>query len=150
MWKPGLSEELNSLLWLGGVGDFQRKSAKPYYSVEALANGMKQYNDVLLRVCRQRGIESVDLSYLEKDTTVFYDDVHFNEGGARKVSSVLASYFLGHYPFNDCHQYALDATLSPMPPCTSSSIGLSTSPSPTRYSRSYRPSCFRWYTHHRD
>jgi len=105
MWKPGLSEELNSLLWLGGVGDIWSESGKPYYySVEALANGMKQYNDLLLRVCRQRGIESVDLSYLAKDTTVFYDDVHFNESGARKVSSVLASYFLGHYPFNDSHQ----------------------------------------------
>jgi len=104
MWKPGLSEELNSLLWFGGVGDFQRESGKPYYSVEALANGMKQYNDVLLRVCRQRGIECIDLAYLEKDATVFYDDVHFNESGARKVSSVLASYFLAHYPFIDSHQ----------------------------------------------
>ncbi len=104
MWKPGLSEELNSLLWFGGVGDFQRESGKPYYSVEALANGMKQYNDVLLRVCRQRGIECIDLAYLEKDATVFYDDVHFNESGAKKVASVLASYFLEHYPFNDSHQ----------------------------------------------
>ncbi len=105
MWKPGLSEELNSLLWFGGVGDICSEGGKPYYySVEALANGMKQYNDVLLRVCCQRGIECIDLAYLEKDATVFYDDVHFNESGAKKVASVLASYFLEHYPFNDSHQ----------------------------------------------
>jgi hypothetical protein len=105
MWKPGLSEELKSLLWFGGVGDIWSQSGKPYYySVDALANGMKQYNDVLLRVCRQRGIECIDLAFLEKDTTIFYDDVHFNQRGARKVSSFLASYFLGQYPFKDSHQ----------------------------------------------
>src|SRR5260370_10173830 len=56
MWKPGLSEELNSLLWLGGGGDFQWSSVKPYYFVETLANGRKQYNDFLIMICRQRGV----------------------------------------------------------------------------------------------
>jgi len=32
-------------------------------------------------------------SLLQKDTTVFYDDVHFNESGAEKVSNIIAQYF---------------------------------------------------------
>lgn len=99
IWKPGLSEELDSLLWLGGIGNFQVESGKPYYSVEALDKGITKYNEVLLNICKERGVECVDLSYLEKDTTVFYDDVHFNESGARKVFMALVNYILSHEPF---------------------------------------------------
>src|SRR5262249_36902359 len=95
MWRAGLPQNLDALLWLGGVGDFQKESGKPYYSVTALAQAMKAYNDTLLRVCRERRIDCLDLaSNLEKDTTVFYDDVHFNESGARKVAEVLSRYIL--------------------------------------------------------
>ena len=97
MWRSDLPDDLKALLWFGGVGDFQNEIGKPYYSVEALANGMKQYNDVLLTICRQRGIECIDLSYLPKDTTVFYDDVHFNESGALKISRVIASQIRRRY-----------------------------------------------------
>lgn len=101
MWKPGLSMELKSLLWLGGVDDFQNQTGKPYYSVEALDMGMKEYNNSLLNICVERKVECIDLSGLEKDTTVFYDDVHFNEGGAQKVASVLASHILNQHPFSE-------------------------------------------------
>lgn len=100
MWKLGLSEELDALLWFGGIGDFQKESGKVYYSSEALEKGMKKYNDTLLKICRERQVECIDLSsILEKDTTVFYDDVHFNESGARKVSSALSNYILSQGPF---------------------------------------------------
>jgi hypothetical protein len=46
-------------------------------------------------------VECIDLATtLEKDTTVFYDDVHFNESGAQKVSKTVSNYFLSHDPFN--------------------------------------------------
>lgn len=92
MWKPGLSQDLESLLWLGGVGDFQTRSSQPYYSVEALSEAITRYNDALLNLCSAERLECIDLSGLEKDTSVFYDDVHFNEVGAGKVASILSNY----------------------------------------------------------
>jgi len=93
MWRADLPQELGALLWLGGIGDFQKESGKPYYSVTALEKAMKAYNDTLLRVCSERSLECLDLaSLLEKDTTVFYDDAHFNESGARKVAEALSKF----------------------------------------------------------
>ncbi len=93
MWRSGLPQDLEDLLWLGGIGEFQKESGKPYYSVEALENGMEAYNDSLLQVCRERHIECLDLaSILKKNTSVFYDDAHFNNSGARKVADVLSEY----------------------------------------------------------
>src|SRR5262249_8176703 len=102
MWKPGLPQDLDALLWLGGIGDFQEEIGKPYYSAAALDKGMKAYNDTLLRVCQKRQIECLDLaSMLEKDTTVFYDDAHFNESGPRKVPEPLSTYLLKLDPFRN-------------------------------------------------
>ena len=71
----------------------------PYYSPAALAKGLEAYNARLLDICRRRGAECVDLaSMLAKDTSVFYDDLHFNESGARKVAAVLASYLAAEHP----------------------------------------------------
>ena len=93
MWRAGLPQDLDALLWLGGIGDFQKESGKPYYSVTALERAMKAYNDTLLRVCRERSLECFDLaSLLAKDTTVFYDDAHFNESGARKVAEAISKF----------------------------------------------------------
>ncbi len=99
LWRSDLPKNLAALLWLGGIGDFQKESGKPYYSVEALLEGMEAYNNVLRQICHQREVECIDLSsMLEKDTSVFYDDVHFNESGARKVSSILSKYIMNHDP----------------------------------------------------
>ena len=99
LWRPDLPGELRSLLWMGGIGDFQAQSGKEYYSVKALSAAMKKYNETLLTVCRNREVECIDLaSLLPKDTTIFYDDVHFNEGGARKTAVILADYLLQHDP----------------------------------------------------
>lgn len=100
MWRSHLPMELEGLLWLGGIGDYQNESGKVYYSVEALKKGIDKYNNTLLEICREREVECIDLSSsLEKDTTVFYDDDHFNEGGARKVATILSNYLLRGDPF---------------------------------------------------
>ena len=99
MWRPGLPDDLESLLWFGGVGDFQVHPGQPYYSVDALAEGIKRYNDVLLQQCASERIECIDLSALEKDTTVFYDDVHFNEAGSRKVARIISDHLKARAPF---------------------------------------------------
>jgi len=92
LWRPDLPPELQRLLWLGGVGRFQKEPGHEYYAVSALAAGLDAYNRTLLATCRSLpGAVCVDLaSELPKDTTVFYDDVHFNEAGARRVVAVLA------------------------------------------------------------
>lgn len=100
LWRRDLPNELRSLLWMGGIGDYQHQSGKEYYSVEALASGMGMYNETLLTVCKKRRIECIDLEpSLPKDTTVFYDDVHFNISGSRKVADIVSHYLLGTIPF---------------------------------------------------
>lgn len=100
MWKPNLPKELDALIWAGGIGDYQRERGKVYYSAEALESGMERYNDTLLKICQSRQLECIDLSsILDKDTTVFYDDMHFNESGAQKVSNALSNHILGRGSF---------------------------------------------------
>jgi lysophospholipase L1-like esterase len=93
MWRADLPRHLEDLLWLGGVGDFQEQSNLPYYSAAALAKGMKAYNDAMLRTCDATHTECLDLAArLASDPSIFYDDVHFNERGARQVAQILAEY----------------------------------------------------------
>ena len=98
MWRPDLEPELGKLVWMGGVGDYTRGTrgrATDYYSIDALAEGMKLYNDTLRRVCRENAVECVDLDVLlPKDLTMFYDDCHFNDSGCRRVAAVVAGHLL--------------------------------------------------------
>ena len=94
MWHAELGPEERALLWLGGVGPFQSEPGHEYYTVEALADGMARYNAVLLEVCAARGLDCADLAAaLPRDPSVFYDDCHLNEGGARQVAGLLAEHF---------------------------------------------------------
>ena len=93
LWRRDMTPELSGLLWMGGVGNFQKEAGMEYYSTDALADGMALYNETLLKVCRERGVECLDLAALiPKDTTAFYDDCHFNEGGARLVAEAIAGH----------------------------------------------------------
>lgn len=93
IWRPDLPPDVESLLWFGGIGNFQLGESRDYYTVAALERGMAAYNDALLEVCRQRGVECLDLARrLPKDLTSFYDDVHFNESGAARVAEAVAEY----------------------------------------------------------
>ncbi|MCL4300495.1 MAG: hypothetical protein KJ077_32465 [Anaerolineae bacterium] len=95
MYRPDLTPAEKDLLWFGWSS-----GRKFYYSVEAMAEGMAKYNQKLLEICRQRQVECLDLApALPKDTTVFYDDLHFNENGAAQVAKIVADYLLGRLPF---------------------------------------------------
>lgn len=94
LWAPDLDPRLSSLLWFGERGD-----TSEFYSVGALASGMTRYNERLLQVCETSNAICVDLAMaLPKDTTVFYDDAHFNEAGARRVAGELADALLAAAP----------------------------------------------------
>ena len=93
LWHSDLPNEEQSLLWAGGIGKYQEESGHEYYSFEALAKGLKMYNETLLRICHTENVECIDLeSQLSKDTSNFFDDVHFNESGSRNVATVLGDY----------------------------------------------------------
>ncbi len=79
--------------WLGKKGDFADPSKGYYYNTAALANGMLQFNEVLrTTVLQQKGYLADLAAQLPKNRTIFYDDCHFTEAGAKAVAA-----FLGHY-----------------------------------------------------
>ncbi len=91
LWHPSLPERERGLLWMGGVGPFQGEPGQPYYTPEALAKGLARYNDVMGEVCATTPATCLDLAgQLPRDLSVFYDDMHFNESGARQVAELLA------------------------------------------------------------
>jgi lysophospholipase L1-like esterase len=93
IWRAGLSQEEQALLWMGGVGAYQGTTGREYYAPEALAAGLKQYNDALLRTCAATNVECLDLDrMLQKNSAVFYDDMHFTEAGARAVANIVGEY----------------------------------------------------------
>lgn len=95
MWRADLEPELRKLVWMGGLGDYMRRGASDYYAVEALAEGVARYNDVLRRVCRENDVELIDLDVLQPiDLSLLYDDCHFNESGSRRLTAVVVDYLL--------------------------------------------------------
>ena len=99
MWRANLSPYEKSLLWFGWV----RRDGKllGYASVTELAKAMEAFNRELLSVCRLDELECLDLAPLvPKNTSAFYDDVHFNEGGARMVSQILIEYLIASQPIS--------------------------------------------------
>ena len=115
IWRRGLSPEELDILWMGGPPLHQAKPGMEYYSVEALAAGMKMYNNRLLQVCRERGVECVDAAErLPKDTTVFWDDAHYTKHGAAMLADLLTEYLLAHEPLAGLRERA-DARLGTQP-----------------------------------
>ena len=101
MWQNEISEKQDSLLWLGGIGDFQNKVGGEYYSVTALAQALSMYNETLLDACRDADIECIDVaSSIPHDADNFYDDVHFTEKGAQSVAKVVAEYLFQNEPLS--------------------------------------------------
>ena len=76
-----------------GVGEYQKEIGHHYYSIDALAKGMKMYNETLVKICLKNKIECIDLAkQLEKKTSIFWDDMHFTEHGAQMVAKILTDY----------------------------------------------------------
>jgi lysophospholipase L1-like esterase len=86
MWKENMSPIEEGNLWM--TIDLKGNS----YSSKTMAYLMKAYNQKLLEICsRHQDIYCFDLdSEIPKDMSHFYDDVHFNEGGAKKVAKQTA------------------------------------------------------------
>jgi lysophospholipase L1-like esterase len=97
LWRDDLSPRELSLLWTGNIGQFGHP--KGYLSAGSLARAMDLYNRTLLDVCGQRGLECYDIAArIPKNTSAFFDDEHFNEGGAQLVAGYLSQYLLSSPP----------------------------------------------------
>ena len=93
LWRADMPAEEQSLLWMGGIGDFQGEPGHPYYSAAALADGMRRFNEAMLEVCREHGLSCVDLAKeIPKDPTIFYDDCHFGQQGASRIAEIVAAH----------------------------------------------------------
>ncbi|MEM7311321.1 MAG: GDSL-type esterase/lipase family protein [Planctomycetota bacterium] len=91
LWSADAPPEHEALLWMGGVGDYQKAPGAPYYASGALAEGMALYNRALQEACAALAADCLDLAALvPRDTTAFYDDVHFNEAGSARVAGAVA------------------------------------------------------------
>jgi lysophospholipase L1-like esterase len=100
IWRDDLPEGMRQILWLGGVGNYQNQLGLPYYSIAALAEGMRRYNAALHEIAAKLGIESIELAArIPKDALHFYDDVHFNDAGSRAVGEAIAGYLAARPPF---------------------------------------------------
>ena len=72
-----------------------------YVSAASLAAAMEQYNRVILRTCRLRGVECIDLApRVPKDDGHFWDGAHFTEAGAARVAAVVADHLLSTQPLD--------------------------------------------------
>jgi lysophospholipase L1-like esterase len=87
LWRKDLPPELEALLWFA-----QRDSA---VTTPVLAELMARYNQTVLDACREEHVPCIDLAAkVARDTTVFYDDCHFNVEGSRRVAAVVAEAML--------------------------------------------------------
>lgn len=60
------------------------------YSISSLENGVNRFNQILLDVAHQEGVDIIDLAaVLPKDTTVFYDYCHYNRNGMKEIANIL-------------------------------------------------------------
>ncbi|MDH3520984.1 MAG: GDSL-type esterase/lipase family protein [Myxococcales bacterium] len=102
LYQPDLPQRYEQLLWMGGVGDFNREAGHAYYTAAAMAEAFERYNAVLLDFCARADLECIDLSRIvPRDLSSFYDDVHFNESGADRVARAVFEHLRRRPPFTD-------------------------------------------------
>ena len=99
LWRKGLSAEEEASLWMGGPRFDRLAPGVEFYSVRALADGMARYNQTLLHVCRERGVECIDVaSQLPRDGVVFWDDAHFTVEGSHRLAQLVSDYLRAQAP----------------------------------------------------
>lgn len=79
---------------MGGVCEFQQQAGHAYYTHRAIHQLLSEYNQLTADFCAKNNLPFVDLTRtLPKDTSVFYDDCHFNENGSRLVAKAITPLF---------------------------------------------------------
>ncbi|MFM7022637.1 MAG: GDSL-type esterase/lipase family protein [Flavobacteriales bacterium] len=89
LWSAQNTKQQEALLWMGGKGNFQENGGE-YYSSKVLNESMQLFNKTLMETGTARGIQVIDLySLLPKNESIFYDDCHFTELGAKMVAGEI-------------------------------------------------------------
>jgi lysophospholipase L1-like esterase len=83
LWRDDLPADAARLLWMGWTNDHQR--IRP----GALRRGLDRFNSALIAACVRLSVPCVDLQAVSGNVAWFYDDMHFNEAGAREVERLL-------------------------------------------------------------
>ncbi|MCI5056736.1 MAG: SGNH/GDSL hydrolase family protein [Flavobacteriales bacterium] len=92
MWTDSINQYHKDLIWMGGNGKFMHQINDSYYSLAVLSEGMSAFNEALEAKTKDLSVAFIKIDHLlPKDTSVFYDDCHFNENGARLLSDILWS-----------------------------------------------------------
>jgi len=92
-WDEKMPIAQQKLCWFGWIGKNQNENSGRYYSFSHLKQSMDKYNTLLKEICAANDVECIAIeSMLEKDTTTFYDDCHFNESGANKAAKIVSVY----------------------------------------------------------
>ena len=96
LWAAEMGPAERARLLAGGLGPIKTWCAhRRYYSPRALAEGMRAFNDVLRRVCRQPDVPCRDLAAsVPARDEFFYDDMHLSEAGARLVAELVTGWIL--------------------------------------------------------
>jgi len=95
LWDENLSAEDRKLVWAGGPPLHRLRKGAAYFSLDALARAMKSYNETLLEVCRERGVECIDAaSRMKRSSEYLYDDAHFTDRGAATLAGWITDHLL--------------------------------------------------------
>jgi hypothetical protein len=86
LWKKNLSDKYKTLL---AARSYYNKT--PLYTGEALNEIMTVFNKRLINVCERYNIHVIDLQ-LPKNKTIYYDDMHYNEFGAKVVATKVFNF----------------------------------------------------------
>lgn len=104
-WDCDMPAYQKKLCWFGWIGKNQDENTGIYYSLPIMKKSIDKYNASLKEICKERNVECIDLEgVLEKDTTTFYDDCHFNENGARKAARIISRFLNKHISVDSIRQ----------------------------------------------
>jgi hypothetical protein len=94
--KPGLSAEEAGRLWAGRFGPPAAAALNAYWSPRVHAAVLAAHDRALIEICREEGVECVDLaSMIPRTLDNFWDQAHFTDAGCRRVADALAVRFAG-------------------------------------------------------
>lgn len=100
LWAADVPPAVERLFWMGGLGDFKDADGGTYYTSRALAEGLRAFNERTRAFAAAHSLDCVDLAAaIGPDATLFYDEVHFNEAGARRAAELVAELQLERPPF---------------------------------------------------
>ena len=98
LYRDDLGAQERALLWFGSVDQnpFASEAPQRYFTVGVMKRLLAEYNARMLEVCARRRLTCVDVAReLRATTDTYYDDVHFNTGGSRRLGELLVPVVTG-------------------------------------------------------